>query len=152
MIFDFRALGCIFVVILLIPELFHFVIMFLKPHTFAKPRYTHRGRECGSRIPAIHHAVPGMPAQMAPRFLGERSAPSVCAAQPPCDSTLLTNVKALAAGYDDACAVLHVVDCADPRATIVAKKIIEQSRIGSRSLVALRDLVLIELQSNPETA
>jgi hypothetical protein len=61
-------------------------------------------------------------------------------------------VKALAAAYDDACAVLHVVDCADPRATIVAKKIIEHAQQGERDPIRLRDLVLIELQRNPGTA
>ena len=61
-------------------------------------------------------------------------------------------VKALAAAYDDACAVLHVVDRADPRATTVAKKIIEHAQHGERDPIRLRDLVLIELQSNPETA
>ena len=55
-------------------------------------------------------------------------------------------VKALAAAYDGACAVLHVIDNSDPRATIVAKKIIEHAQIR------LRDLVLIELQSNSDTA
>jgi hypothetical protein len=61
-------------------------------------------------------------------------------------------VKALAAAYDDACAVLHVVDRADPRATIVAKKIIEHAQHGERDPIRLRDLVLIELQSNADTA
>ena len=55
-------------------------------------------------------------------------------------------VKALALAYDDACAVLHVVDRADPRATIVAKKIIEHAQQGERDPIRLRDLVLIELQ------
>ena len=55
-------------------------------------------------------------------------------------------VKALAVAYDDACAVLHVVDRADPRATIVAKKIIEHAQQGERDPIRLRDLVLIELQ------
>ena len=55
-------------------------------------------------------------------------------------------VKALAAAYDDACAVLHVVDRADPRATIVAKKIIEHAQHGERDPIRLRNLVLIELQ------
>ena len=55
-------------------------------------------------------------------------------------------VKALAVAYDDACAVLHVADRADPRATIVAKKIIEHAQQGERDPIRLRDLVLIELQ------
>ena len=55
-------------------------------------------------------------------------------------------VKALAAAYDAACAVLHVVDRADPRTTIVAKKIIEHAQQGERDPIRLRDLVLIELQ------
>ena len=55
-------------------------------------------------------------------------------------------VKALDLAYDDACAVLHVVDRADPRATIVAKKIIEHAQQGERDPIRLRDLVLIELQ------
>ena len=60
-------------------------------------------------------------------------------------------VKALAAAYDDACAVLLVVDGTDPRATIVAKKIIEHAQHGERDPIRLRDLVLIELQSNADT-
>ena len=60
-------------------------------------------------------------------------------------------VKALAAAYDDACAVLHVVDGTNPRATIVAKKIIEHAQHGERDPIRLRDLVLIELQSNADT-
>ena len=58
-------------------------------------------------------------------------------------------VKALAAAYDDAFTVLHVMDSADPRATIVAKQIIEHAQHGERDPIRLRDLVLIELQSNP---
>ena len=50
-------------------------------------------------------------------------------------------VKALAATYDDACAVLHVIDGTDPRATIVAKKIIEHAQQGERDPIRLRDLV-----------
>jgi len=50
-------------------------------------------------------------------------------------------VKALAATYDDACAVLHVVDRADALATIVAKKIIEHAQQGERDPIRLRDLV-----------
>jgi hypothetical protein len=61
-------------------------------------------------------------------------------------------VQVLAAAYDDACAVLHVIDNTDPRATIVAKKIIEHAQHGERDPIRLRDLVLIELQSNPDTA
>ena len=61
-------------------------------------------------------------------------------------------VKALAAAYDAACAVLHVVDRADPRTTIVAKKIIEHTQQGERDPIRLRDLVLIELQRSPDTA
>ena len=61
-------------------------------------------------------------------------------------------VKALAAAYDDACAVLHVVDGTDPRTTIVAKKIIEHAQHGERDPIRLRDLVLTELQSKPDTA
>ena len=60
-------------------------------------------------------------------------------------------VKALAAAYDDACAVLQVFDRGDPRATIVAKKIIEHAQHGERDPIRLRDLVLIELQSIPGT-
>jgi hypothetical protein len=56
-------------------------------------------------------------------------------------------VKALAAAYDDACAVLHVIDSADPRATIVAKKIIEHAQRGERDPIRLREAVLIELQN-----
>jgi len=51
-------------------------------------------------------------------------------------------IKALAAAYDDACTVLHVMDSADPRATIVAKKIIEHAQHGEprpRSSQARRD-------------
>jgi len=60
-------------------------------------------------------------------------------------------VKALAAAYDDACAVLHVVDRADPRATIVAKKIIEHARCGERDPIRLREAVLTDLQRVAET-
>jgi len=60
-------------------------------------------------------------------------------------------VKALAAAYDDACAVLQVFDRGDFRATIVAKKIIEHAQHGERDPIRLRDLVLIELQSIPGT-
>ena len=59
-------------------------------------------------------------------------------------------VKALAVAYDDACAVLHVIDNSDPGATIVAKKIIEHAQHGERDPIRLRDLVLIELRSNPD--
>ena len=58
-------------------------------------------------------------------------------------------VKALAAAYDDACAVLQVFDRGDFRATIVAKKIIEHAQHGERDPIRLRDLVLIELQDKP---
>jgi hypothetical protein len=61
-------------------------------------------------------------------------------------------VKTLAAAYDDARAVLHVIDNSDPRATIVAKKIFEHAQHGERDPIRLRDLVLIELQSNPDKA
>ena len=61
-------------------------------------------------------------------------------------------VKALAVAYDDACAVLHVIDNSEPRATIVAKKIIEHAQHGECDPIRLRDLVLIELRSNRDTA
>jgi hypothetical protein len=61
-------------------------------------------------------------------------------------------VKALAAAFDDACAALNVIDRTDPRATIVAKRIIEHARGGERDAIRLRDAVLIELQSKPDTA
>ena len=61
-------------------------------------------------------------------------------------------VKALAVAYEDACGVLRVIDNSDPRATIVAKKIIEHAQHGERDPIRLRDLVLIELQSNPDKA
>jgi hypothetical protein len=59
-------------------------------------------------------------------------------------------VKALAAAFDDACAALNVIDHADPRATIVAKRIIEHARGGERDVIRLRDAVLIELKSGAD--
>lgn len=56
-------------------------------------------------------------------------------------------VKALAAAFDDACAALHVIDRGDPRAMIVAKKIIEHARCGERDSIQLREAVLIELRA-----
>jgi len=61
-------------------------------------------------------------------------------------------IKALAVAYDDACAVLQVANAADPRATIIAKKIIEHARHGERNPTRLLDLVLTELQSVPDAA
>jgi hypothetical protein len=60
-------------------------------------------------------------------------------------------VKALAAAYDDACAALHVINRADPRATIVAKKIIDYARCGERDPIRLREAVLIELRNGTDT-
>ena len=56
-------------------------------------------------------------------------------------------VKALAVAYDDACAVLHVIDRADPRTTIVAKKIIEHAQQGERDPIRLREAVLTEMKA-----
>ena len=61
-------------------------------------------------------------------------------------------IKALAVAYDDACAVLQVANAADPRATIIAKKIIEHARQGERDPIRLLDLVLTELQRVPDAA
>jgi hypothetical protein len=55
-------------------------------------------------------------------------------------------VKALAAAFDGACAALNVIDRTDPRATIVAKKIIEHARRGERDPIRLREAALSELQ------
>ena len=61
-------------------------------------------------------------------------------------------IEALAVAYDGACAVLHVANDADPRATIIAKKIIEHARHGKRDPIRLLDLVLSELQRVPYAA
>ena len=61
-------------------------------------------------------------------------------------------VRALAVAYDSACAVLHVANNADPRATIIAKKIIEHARHGERDPIRLLDLVLTDLQLVPDAA
>ena len=61
-------------------------------------------------------------------------------------------IEALAVAYDGACAVLHVSNDADPRATIIAKKIIEHARHGERDPIQLLDLVLSELQRVPSAA
>ena len=61
-------------------------------------------------------------------------------------------IEALAVAYAGACAVLHVANDADPRANIIAKKIIEYARHGERDPIRLLDLVLIELQRVPEAA
>jgi hypothetical protein len=55
-------------------------------------------------------------------------------------------VKALAAAFDGACAALNIIDRTDPRATIVAKQIIEYARCGERDPIRLREAVLSELQ------
>jgi hypothetical protein len=47
---------------------------------------------------------------------------------------------------------LHVANDADPRATIIAKKIIEHARHGERDPIRLLDLILTELQSVPDAA
>ena len=60
-------------------------------------------------------------------------------------------IEALAVAYDGACAVLHVANDADPRATIIAKKIIEHAR-HERDPIRLLDLVLTELQRVPDAA
>ena len=60
-------------------------------------------------------------------------------------------IKALAVAYDDACAVLQVANAADPRATIIAKKIIEHARHGERDPIRLLDL-LTDLQRVPDAA
>ena len=54
-------------------------------------------------------------------------------------------LKALAAAYDDACAALHL-NHGDPRAIIVAKKIIEDARHGERDSIRLREAVLTEMR------
>ena len=61
-------------------------------------------------------------------------------------------IEALAVAYDGACAVLHVSNDADPRATIIAKKIIEHARHGERDPIQLLDLVLTDLQRVPDAA
>jgi hypothetical protein len=55
-------------------------------------------------------------------------------------------VKALTAAFDGACAALNIIDRIDPRATIVAKKIIEHARRGEHDPIRLREAVLSELQ------
>jgi hypothetical protein len=61
-------------------------------------------------------------------------------------------IRALVVAYDSACAVLHVANAADPRATVIAKKIIEHARRGERDPIRLLDLVLTELQRVPDAA
>jgi hypothetical protein len=61
-------------------------------------------------------------------------------------------IRALAVAYDSACAVLHVANEADPRATIIAKKIIELARHGERDPIRLVDLVLTDFQRVPDAA
>ena len=60
-------------------------------------------------------------------------------------------VKALASAFEDACAALHL-DRNDPRATIVAKKIIERARCGECDPNRLREAVMIELRAAAEAA
>ena len=60
-------------------------------------------------------------------------------------------VKVLATAFDDACAALNVIDRADPRALIVAKKIIEHARCGERDPIRLREVALTELQRDADT-
>jgi len=62
------------------------------------------------------------------------------------------DAKALAAAFDDTCAALHLIDRNHPRATIVAKKIIEYARCGERDPVRLREAVLIELRAAADAA
>jgi hypothetical protein len=62
------------------------------------------------------------------------------------------DIRALTVAYDSACAVLHVSNDADPRATVVAKTIIEHARHGERDPIRLLDLVLSELQRVPYAA
>jgi hypothetical protein len=61
-------------------------------------------------------------------------------------------IEALAVAYHGACAVLHVANDANPRATIIAKKIIEHARHGERDPILLLDLVLTDLQRVPHVA
>jgi hypothetical protein len=61
-------------------------------------------------------------------------------------------IRALAVAYDSACAVLHVANEADPRATMIAKKIIEHARHGEHDPIRLLDLVLTDLQRVPDAA
>ena len=61
-------------------------------------------------------------------------------------------IRTLAVAYDSACAVLHVANATDPRATVIAKKIIEHARHGERDPIRLLDLVLTELQRVPDAA
>ena len=61
-------------------------------------------------------------------------------------------IRTLAVTYDSACAVLHVANATDPRATVIAKKIIEHARHGERDPIRLLDLVLTELQRVPDAA
>jgi hypothetical protein len=55
-------------------------------------------------------------------------------------------LKALAAAFDDACVALHL-DRDDPRAIVVAKKIIERARGGERDPDQLREAVLAEIRA-----
>ena len=61
-------------------------------------------------------------------------------------------IEALAVAYAGACAVLHIANGADPRATVVAKAIIERARHGERDPIRLLDLVLTELRRVPDAA
>ena len=61
-------------------------------------------------------------------------------------------IRALAVAYDSACAVLHIANDTDPRATIIAKKIIEHARHGERDPIRLLYLVLTDLQLVPDAA
>jgi hypothetical protein len=47
---------------------------------------------------------------------------------------------------------LHVPNDTDPRAIVIAKKIIEHARHAERDPVRLLDLVLTELQRVPDAA
>ena len=56
-------------------------------------------------------------------------------------------VKALASAFEDVCAALQLTDRNDPRATIVARKIIEHARCGERDPIRLCEAVLLELSA-----
>jgi hypothetical protein len=57
-------------------------------------------------------------------------------------------VTALTNAYEEACAILRLIDRTDPLAEVVAKKIIEHARRGERDPKRLREGVLKELKSN----
>ena len=57
-------------------------------------------------------------------------------------------VAALRDAYEHACAALQLSDRADPLTEVVAKRIIEHARRGERDPNRLREVVLIELNSN----